>query len=390
MSQRGGSKNSSKKHRGNKSKCQNRSSESRVYDGSPFPKRPKPIRGRVIKPGTSRNPEIFPGEVKLEGEIKSALESVWRNRRTKLPDTVKLCFIDPVAIASISRADKRRLLLALADQKGVATVEVIESGSAGKENHFKEVFKGSLKQQLSLATIFALSVAMGSDETDIFAELVGLATPETVLELSQFLLPPLITLGKLSKLIHCASRSITHDPNDPHGRAPNPVLLSWSITKAIAAVLRECKIKESDPILQNLVRKTFLHADNDKDRGCQVGLLVAGVQHYVRGGKERVDKRLKKAETIIEIVTGLLGGVPGGGFAFASVGSILKYVFYKKAEDATAKDVSQAMKMYFCQVIRGPIFLDGEISFKRVNGRILVDKTVFREWFEEMLEWAGI
>lgn len=351
------------------------------------------VTGRVGAIGT----RFCTKGVLVDSEIETALRSIRKkNVPVEKDETVEVCAIPVDAIHSLSRANRCLLLRKLADEELADTVKVEVYGSSRK-------FEG----KLLLSTILVLSVAMRAEEPKILAELVGLATPETVLELTQFLRPPLITLESLSTLIHCAARSITPDSKHPHRRSPNPVLLVCSIAEAIAAVIATSEIKgneregEKEPGKENkqlktLLSDTFLRAKNDQDRGCQIGILVAGVQHYVRNGTGKIDDRLEKTKTVLDFVTGMLGGTPVAGFVFAPVGSIIKYFLHRRSEKKKEEltkvlDGTHAVKTYFCQAIRGPIFLQGRLVVKK-DGKeevVEVDRRVFIEWYQEMLEWVG-
>lgn len=325
---------------------------------------------------------FFSGDVKLEGKLRDAMESIWRNKPDQLPREVNLYRLDPKAIASLSRPNKRAMLEALATNRACVCVNAfVEQGS--KEKRLTP--RGG--KELSIATILALIMAL-KKKAKLLAELVGLALPDTVQELSEFLRPPFITLRRLPVLVHCAARSLTHDH---HGRSPDPVKLAVEIANAVGVALDQSEDINKDRLKTVLVG-TFENARCDKERGCQVGLMLAGIQKYINRGQESLERKLKKCEVIIDVVSGLLAGIPSGGFAFSAVGSLLKFQQQgkKNKKQIQRQELINAVRMDFNRAIRCPIFLDEKISIKDKNGdlkEIKVESGTFRKWYDEIIEW---
>lgn len=122
--------------------------------------------------------------------------------------------LNPEAVYKrLNRQEKREMLRELANRKHYPkrTIE-ISSNSLPKELRTEKELSHAAILVLSLALKRDTKPARDSDDTnvfsttDLFAELVGCADPETVEELSPYLRPPLITLKNLPAFIHCAVR----------------------------------------------------------------------------------------------------------------------------------------------------------------------------------------
>jgi hypothetical protein len=160
----------------------------------------------------------FNGSVPLDDKLKGCTGKLWTKNKKDVKSFV-IWDLKPEAIFDgLNRIQKRELLrqLATIDKYPKRAVEISDSTLPDKLCKEKE---------LSCAAILIISLALKQGRepagnsndpkmfspTSLFAELVGCASPDTVEELSPYLLPPLITLEKLPVFIYCAVRQYVSD-----------------------------------------------------------------------------------------------------------------------------------------------------------------------------------
>ena len=151
----------------------------------------------------------FDAEVTLNDRLKQCMRPLWDDEE-KDKEVFTIWNLKPEAVFKrLNRQDKRDMLLELANNYKKRTV-TFRANSLPKELR--------KKKWLSVAAIFVIALASKGGQveaaenaedfhpTDLFAELVGCANPDTVEELSPYLRPPFITLKKLPIFIHGAVR----------------------------------------------------------------------------------------------------------------------------------------------------------------------------------------
>jgi hypothetical protein len=127
--------------------------------------------------------------------------------------------------------------------------------------------------------------------------------------------------------------------------------------------------------------------------GCHAGLLLAGIQAYFLQSKDKEEDMQVKCELLIDVVSGLLNGVPGGGFVFGPAGSVTKLLFRKLSSEKESRErVSQGIKEYFDETVWAPIFFDGKFFLNDRNGNVLIAPEevtweVFSKWYEQIIRW---
>jgi hypothetical protein len=219
-----------------------RQSSASQIDDSDLPSSNAAIKGTIRRVGASSAiggrqeiGSVFEGDLELEGHLEKYLGSILENKTSKdqtskdkkskdktskdktskdraspKPSAFKLSELDPKKVKSIGRPKKRDVMRDLANKFTEEKVCVAIHSEGGDRNpeFLPQGRSGEKGKTLSFAALLALYMAL-KGSTELFAELVGCATPKTVEELKEYLRPPLITLQELPMMIHCASRNIT-------------------------------------------------------------------------------------------------------------------------------------------------------------------------------------
>lgn len=382
-------------------------------------------------------------------ELSSCIGCLWGQEERD--ETFSLLRLGPYDIGeSLNRDQKRALLKELANTtkypKEKMSLELFEGKTYDGSKH-----KGfHLKVKLSYAAILTINLALRDERMDtcnVFAELIGCATPETVVELSPFLRYPLISLKELPTLIHCAVRNIARSGKE--NRSKEPVKLAIRTARAVATALeysielnpdrlkaekkswlgkykrdKDNKTavptrKPLDDLLVNTLKKAEWKEDHNgtspdmneaakekeenrlyrysRDLGCHSGLLLAGIQTYLMRSQEEEEEMEIKCTLLIDVVSGLLSGVPQAGFLFGPVGSLVKLLKHEdlKKNQENREKVSRNIKEYFDETVWAPIFFDDEFFLKDREGNDLIGTErvkwdVFSQWYEQIIRWNQV
>ena len=132
-----------------------------------------------------------------------------------------------------------------------------------------------------------------------------------------------------------------------------------------------------------------------RDLGCLAGLLLAGVQRYVRKAQGDAANKKEICDLFIDASAGLLTGIPVGGFIFGPVGSVGKYASHRLHHDDKEGELGQlnrGVRQHFDQFIAAPVFFDGEYVEKAQeeggeNSVIEVDWDEFSKWYDQVISW---
>jgi hypothetical protein len=300
------------------------------------------------------------------------------------PDLIKVQAINPKALESLSRPDRRKLLEKLAKFKTNICV-VDATGSYITERHWHTSFS-----KVTLATMMAVAVALRGTYCRLFAELVGLAPPDVMDELQLFCRPPFLTLKDIPYLVHAAARNIAHH----HGRSNDPPKTARKMGDIIAFLLGHTKdINEENRIeLAQLFHMMLTNWSDDRDRGTQVGLTMSGIQKHVLQGKEDLSKKLNMGKVILNTVFGGLTGVPVAGCVPGALQAGAEAA-YKRVTDRKFQkweELKEHFNYLYHSAIDSPIFLDGFINTKDEQGNVShvkVKAKDFRDFANTMLEW---
>jgi hypothetical protein len=162
--------------------------------------------GKTLKTGGRYK---FDGVVALKDkeELKKCIASLWK----ELPEDFSLFHIKPEVVKNCLNRDQKRALLAeLANTKEYTKQYMKLEVPKGKSEEGLKHEKFKHKAKFSYAAILIVDLALRASEKDntcnLFAELVGCATADTVDELTPVLRYPFITLEELPTLIHCTVR----------------------------------------------------------------------------------------------------------------------------------------------------------------------------------------
>jgi hypothetical protein len=139
-----------------------------------------------------------------------------------------------------------------------------------------------------------------------------------------------------------------------------------------------------------------LEKEYSRDLGCHAGLLIAGFQRYIFRSQAKAQERKALCDLFIDVSTGMLTGIPLGGFVFSPVGSLAKFsaakwLFDKYGEER--RQLSQKIKQVFDESLAAPIFFDGEVIEKTLeNGQETVavhkaDWEEFSKWYDQVISW---
>jgi hypothetical protein len=131
-----------------------------------------------------------------------------------------------------------------------------------------------------------------------------------------------------------------------------------------------------------------------RDLGCLAGLLLAGVQRYVRRAQGNAAAKRELCDLFIDASAGLLTGIPVGGFVFGPIGSVVKYASHRWGYDDKEGlgQLSGAVRQLFDEFIAAPVFFDGEYVEKaqKKGGEdkvIEVDWDEFSKWYDTVISW---
>jgi hypothetical protein len=304
------------------------------------------------------------------------------------PDSIKVQAINPKALESLSRPNRRKLLEKLSMLK--TNIRVIDA--TGNHLTKKHRFRTSCSE-VTLATVMTVAVALRGAYCRLFAELVGLAPPDTMNELRPFCQPPFLTLKDIPYLVHAAARNIAHH----HGRSLDPSGTARQMGDIVAFLLGHTNDinEENRNALAKLFHITFINWSDDRDRGTQIGLTMAGIRKYVLHGKGDLAKRLDIGKAILNTVFGALTGVPVAGLVPAALQAGAGAAYDHMADKKFQKwdDLKKHFDYLYHSAIDSPIFLDGFVEATDEQGkisRVRVKAADFKKFADEMLEWNGM
>jgi hypothetical protein len=150
--------------------------------------------------------------------------------------------------------------------------------------------------------------------------------------------------------------------------------------------------EENRNALAQLFHMMLMNWSDDRDRGIQIGLTMAGIQKYVLRGKEDLSKKLDMGKVILDTVFGGLTGVPVAGFVPAALqagaGAAYEHVGDKKFQKW--EELKDHFNYLYHSAIDSPIFLDGFIEAKDEQGKVSQVKVKakdFRDFANTMIEW---
>jgi hypothetical protein len=304
------------------------------------------------------------------------------------PDSIKVQAINPKALESLSRPSRRKFLEKLAMFK--TSICVIDA--TGNHLTEKNRFHAS-SSEVTLATMMTVAVALRGTYCRLFAELIGLAPPDTMNELRPFCQPPFLTLKDIPHLVHAAARNIAHH----HGRSLDPSGTARQMGDIIAFLLGRTKDinEENRNALAKLFHIMLINWSDDRDRGIQIGLTMAGIRKYVLQGKGDLSKRLDMGKVILDTVFGGLTGVPVAGVVPAALQAGAGAAYEHMADKKFQKwdDLKRHFDDLYHSAVDSPIFLDGFIEATDEQGkvsRVPVKAADFKKFADEMLEWNGM
>jgi hypothetical protein len=301
------------------------------------------------------------------------------------PDSIKVHAINPKALDSLGRFDRRKLLEKLAPyQTNLCVID-----AAGSFLTPGKGFMRSGHSVVTLASMMAIAVALRGN-CRLFAELVGLALPDTMKELQPFCRPPFLTLKDIPFLVHAAARNIAHH----HGRSPDPPKTARKMGDTIASLLKhtEAMTEDNRDELAQLFHMILTNWSDDCDRGIQVRLTMAGIQKYALHGKKDMLERLKIGKVILDTVFGGLTGVPVVGMVPAALQAGADAWYDRVADKKLQRweDLKEYFNYLYHSAIDSPIFLNGFVETKDAAGmvtKVKVKAKDFRDFADKMLEW---
>lgn len=150
--------------------------------------------------------------------------------------------------------------------------------------------------------------------------------------------------------------------------------------------------EESRIALAQLFHSMITLWSDDRDRGIQVGLTMAGIQKYVLQGKEDLSRKLYIGKIILNTIFGGLAGIPVAGVVPAALqagaGAAYERVVDKKFQKW--EELQEHFNNLYHSAIESPIFLDGFIVATDVQGkisRVKVKAKDFQEFANIVLKW---
>ena len=193
------------------------------------------------------------------------------------PTSIKVQVLNPKALDSLSRADRRELMEKLARLRtGICVVDAtgrfisMEKPRPGAEWH----------SDVTLSSMMAIAVALRGNHR-LYSELVGLAVPETMKELQLFCQPPFLTVKDIPYLVHATARNIAHH----HGRSLSPSESASRMGDIVAFLIGRTEDinngqrKDLSQLFHTMLSNPSW--SDDRDRGIQVGLTMAAIRKYV-------------------------------------------------------------------------------------------------------------
>jgi len=339
-----------------------------------------PPRGRTrFNTKRTTNMSMF-GEILTRKDFEGIFISI-----PKCPDSIRVQAINPKALESLSRSDRRDILKSLS----AITTKICVLNAAGKHLTKKHRFHTQFSD-VTLATMISVTVALRGGHSRLFTELVGLAPPDTINELRPFCKPPFLTLNDIPYIVHTAARNIVHH----HGRSPDPPRTAREIGDIVAFLLQhtEDMNEQNRNALSQLFHKMLVNWPDDRDRGAQIGLTMAGIRKYVLQGKEDFSKRLNMGMVILDTIFGGLTGVPVAGAVPAALHAGAGAIYRRIGEEKLRKweKLNDHFNNLYHSTIDCPIFLDGHIEANDDEGNITqvkINVEEFRESANKVLVW---
>jgi spore germination protein YaaH len=203
--------------------------------------------------------------------------------------------------------------------------------------------------------------------------------------------PPLLSVANIDDIVHGAARCIAHSH---HGFTNEQGDLARSIARAVSSVLKHSPENTGlgTTSLRRVLPRCLIRGD-DKDKGCQVALVAAGVECYIRDNKDDLDNKKEIWNCLIDIAGNTIGFAPVAGASGAVAGSFFKEWLRRKTErkkHAIARLLMQ-MKQDFEKIVFDPIQNTGKVTVLNEKGKavtLTIDRTVFMAWRQRIQHYC--
>ncbi|VUC32103.1 unnamed protein product [Clonostachys rosea] len=231
---------------------------------------------------------------------------------------------------------------------------------------------------VDVATVFILAIALSGDDKcsrKSLAELIGLCQPITIKNLSEYIHRSWIKwdFEIVVELIHSTARNVGQ-PREGNDSKTGSLQLFRHVPGVIAKLLagiefqnlldetatklspgtteetQKLSLKEIgsdstvklegrnfrllfEDIFDRTNRDDDQIADEARDKGTEVGLMLAGMRRWLRDIRSKKEKNLDRVKLTLAVIFGGLSGVPVGGWAFSAAFPVLEKFLQSGKDD---------------------------------------------------------
>jgi hypothetical protein len=296
------------------------------------------------------------------------------------PSTLQVQRVDPDALRSLSRPGRRRAIEALASKK----VKIVVLNPRGL------FYTKPDGDEVDLATVMILAIALRGKQHELVAELVGLSPVTVMKHLLKFCRPPFMRLADITGLVHSTARNIAHSHD---GRTAEPTTTVKLVARIIASLLEFTPHKSIEgqhrENLTNSFGKLLSRWDDDRDRGVHIGLVFAGLKIYTQNKRIRAEKKYAKATLLCDLVFASLSAVPTAAPVFAVANVFADHLLERgrAARVDPLQQLEQKVREHYHAKVDFPMVADRCINIE--GEPIEIERKTYRLWMDGVLEWCG-
>jgi hypothetical protein len=245
------------------------------------------------------------GSLALVTVSTDMLRSIPRLQQVPMLVRFRIELVSPDAVMGLSRSERRFLMKDLSNVFQRVHVATTDGLVLSKRKLF-----GVNGSDLSNSSILALSFALRS-RPQTFAELLGVSPPSVLKELQPFCVSPLIRCEHIPRFVHAVARSILHRHANPRHPADIATLAGDVVSEIMIQSGSGLDGSGANQLLSGFL--DVIRAQRPDDAGMHIGLMKCGVVKYIKRSRDKMEKKLKVVQEIIDCTLGGLTTVPVGG-----------------------------------------------------------------------------
>lgn len=299
------------------------------------------------------------------------------------PETLNILQLKPIKLDALGRPGRRRTVVALAEGKSIISLFWTRPITDRNVAVYKRRPKFTAEEKpcdFATATIIALALHCMKDKEDeedkearrMVSELLALSLPSTMQSFRTFCKSPFMRFSDIPNFVHVVARNVAHDDE---GGADRPIEALRTAANIVADIIadnvnttdlsekKESMVKRWAPYAS--IFKTCLQGwSNDKDRGIQVGLVLAGIKAYFETAKEDKSNKYDIAFFLIDVLLSGLTNVPVGGFAFG-IGQSIASALGIKMKDRALATIDQMYQLIldaYYEAVEFPLHRDSHVD----------------------------